>query len=135
MKYKSGYGDDRTGGDGGESGHEHRAQGYRVAVYNYETDRIKDSRVPILDISEDKVQLAADEIVGDGGEAIACNARSMSLIRKASGMPMRRCLKHMAHAVSGSTGGNSPRAATGDEFFARESLDSPIQQYRIWIEI
>lgn len=83
------------------------------------------ANVAILDLAEDKAQLIADEIIKDGGKAIACKADVLSK-ESINNAHMKVSEEFGAcDILLNGAGGNSPKATTDDEFFDPDILNAP----------
>lgn len=80
------------------------------------------AKVAILDLSDENAQIVADEIIADGNHAIAVK---VDILKRDS---IKRAHEHVAEKLGpcdiliNGAGGNSPKATTDDEFFARETM-------------
>lgn len=82
------------------------------------------ANVAILDLAVDKAQEVADDIMKDGGRAIAVKVNvlekeSVEAAHQAVLSEFGRC-----DILVNGAGGNNPRATTDDEFFDRAALDA-----------
>ncbi len=83
------------------------------------------AKVAILDLYEDKAQAIADEIIKNGHEAFGVKADVLD--RTSIEAAHQRVLAKYGKCdiLLNGAGGNSPKATTDDEFFAREKFASP----------
>lgn len=79
-------------------------------------------KVAILDLAEDRAQVVADEIIADGGTAIAIGTNVLEKESlKAAHDRIKAELGKVDILINGA-GGNNPRATCDDEFFSPETL-------------
>lgn len=80
------------------------------------------AKVALLDINEDAAKLAANNIVADGGKAIAvkCDVLNQKSIKKAHETVLKEFGK--CNILLNGAGGNNPRATTTSETFTPDKL-------------
>ena len=86
------------------------------------------AKVALLDINLDAAKVFADEIVADGGVAIAVKA---NCLEKASLEEAREVVNRElgpCDILINGAGGNNPRATTVNEYFDEELIDNPEKQ-------
>ena len=86
------------------------------------------AKVALLDINLDAAKMFADEIVADGGVAIAVKA---NCLEKASLEEAREIVNRElgpCDILINGAGGNNPRATTVNEYFDEELIDNPEKQ-------
>ena len=86
------------------------------------------AKVALLDINLDAAKMFADEIVADGGVAIAVKA---NCLEKASLEEAREVVNRElgpCDILINGAGGNNPRATTVNEYFDEELIDNPEKQ-------
>ena len=86
------------------------------------------AKVALLDINLDAAKAFADEIVADGGAAIAVKA---NCLEKASLEEAREVVNRElgpCDILINGAGGNNPRATTVNEYFDEELIDDPEKQ-------
>ena len=86
------------------------------------------AKVALLDINLDAAKAFADEIVADGGVAIAVKA---NCLEKASLEEAREVVNRElgpCDILINGAGGNNPRATTVNEYFDEELIDNPEKQ-------
>ena len=86
------------------------------------------AKVALLDINVDAAKVYADEIVADGGVAIAVKA---NCLEKASLEEAREVVNKElgpCDILINGAGGNNPRATTVNEYFDEELIDNPEKQ-------
>ena len=86
------------------------------------------AKVAILDLAEDKAQKIADEIIADGGTAIAVKTNVLEKTSlEAAHETILKTFGKCDILVNGA-GGNNPKATTADEFFDPAVLADPEKQ-------
>ena len=86
------------------------------------------AKVALLDINLDAAKAFADEIVADGGIAIAVKA---NCLEKASLLEAREIVNNelgTCDILINGAGGNNPRATTVNEYFDDDLIDNPEKQ-------
>lgn len=75
------------------------------------------AKVALLDLAKEKAQAVADEIIKDGGEAIAVKANVLDFASLEEAHAEVVSKLGACDILINGAGGNSPRATTDDEFF------------------